>query len=307
MKDLTVVTVNFNTKKFTIDCIESVFASTKGINFEMIVVDNASSDGSVAAIKKFKKDKNLKDLRVVVSKKNLGFAGGNNLGIKKADSRYILFLNSDTVVKNNVLSEMVTWMDEHDDVGVSSCALKNSDGSMQGTGGYFPSLIRVFSWMTIQDLPLVDLIIKPFHPMKPKAGSAGSSFYTKKRQLDWVTGAFALVRKEVLDQVGGFDEEYHMYTEEVDLFYRIKKKGWKVYYLPQWSVVHFGGASSTAEFPIIQEYKGIKRFYKKHYPSWQLPVVRFLLKIGALGRIVLFGVLEGKEAAKIYAKAFAEA
>lgn len=303
MPDLSVIVLSFNTKKLTVDCVKSILAHTKNIDYEIILIENASEDGSKEALEKIK-DSHLK---VFPQKTNLGFPGGNNVGIKKSTGKYVLFMNSDTLIHDNLLKEMVEWMDDHSDIGVAGCALKNPDGSIQGNGGYFPNLLRVFSWMTIQDIPGVDTLIKPFHPMKSKSPTKGANFYTQAHELDWVMGAFALVRRDALDQVGGFDKDYYMYTEEVDLFYRIKQKGWKIWYLPQWGITHIGGASSTAEYPIIQEYKGIKRFYKKFYPKWQYPLLRLLLKIGALGRIILFGILEGGGSAKIYAKAFREA
>lgn len=297
--DLSVIIVSFNTKDLTLNCISSVKKNTHDIDYEIIVVDNASEDGSVTALRGL-------DVELMRNKENVGFAKANNQGVKKAQGRYVLFLNSDTLIENNVLGEMVRWMDENSLIGLASCMLRNRDGSIQPTGGYFPSLLTVFSWMTIQDFPLVDLLIKPFHPMHTRSfWGKGDSFYKKERELDWVTGAFYLTRKKILDEVGGFDEDYFMYVEEVDLAYRIKSAGWKVVYNPKWHIIHFGGASSeTAEFPLLNEYKGIKRFYKKFYPSWQLPVLRFLLKLGSLGRMVLFGILEGKEAASVYVKAF---
>ena len=95
-----------------------------------------------------------------------------------------------------------------------------------------------------------------------------------------------------------------MYSEEVDLFFRMKKNGWQIWYLPNWSIIHLGGASSTTEFPILSEFKGIKIFYKKNMPPWQYPLLRFLLKCGASFRVILFGILKGKDAAKTYVKAF---
>ncbi|OGM31252.1 hypothetical protein A2630_04485 [Candidatus Woesebacteria bacterium RIFCSPHIGHO2_01_FULL_44_10] len=296
MVDLSIIIINYNTPGLAQACLESIIKQTKNLDYEMIVVDNGST-------KKIKSSK----AKIIESKVNLGFAGANNCGIREARGKYLLFLNSDTLIHDNLLKEMVNWMEVHPKVGVASCALKNPDGTQQGTGGYFPTLLRVFSWMTIQDIPGVDIIIKPFHPMKSKSFAKGTGLYKKARELDWVMGAFALVRRQALEQVGGFDEEYHMYTEEVDLFYRIKQKGWQIWYLPAWNITHIGAASSTAEFPILQEYKGIKRFYKKFYPKWQYPILRLLLRIGALGRIVLFGILEGRRSAKIYVKAFREA
>jgi len=299
--DLSIVIVNYNTKKITLDCIDSVYKNTKDINYEIILVENSSDDPIL--LKDIKKDG--KKINLIVSKENLGFAAGNNSGIKIAKGRYVLLLNSDTLVTSNVLAEMVSWMDENPKVGISSCALKNKDGSLQGTGGYFPTLIRVFSWMTIQDFPFVDLFIKPFHPTKEKSFSKNDGFYTKERELDWVTGAFFLIRKEVIDQIGLIDEEYFMYTEETDFCFRARQKGWRVIYNPRWSIIHFGGASSKgSRFSVLSEYKNVKLFYKKHYPKWQYPLVRLFLKIGALGRIVVLGTIRGSENIKIYAEAF---
>lgn len=301
MVDLSIIIVSFNTKDFLEKCINSVEKNAKGIEYEIIVVDNGSEDESREYLKKLQSS----SVKVIFSKANLGFANGNNQGTKVSCGKYVLYLNSDTLILDNVLSEMVNWMDKNQKVGAASCMLKGKYGSLQGTGGYFPTLTRVFSWMTIQDIPGVDFLIKPFHPFHGKSFfGKGESFYLKKKELDWVTGAFLLARKEVIDEVEGWDEEYFMYMEEVDLCYRIKKAGWEVWYLPRWGIIHYGGKSSTSEFPLLAEYNGVKLFYKKHFSSWQYPILRFLLKLGALGRIVLFGILEGKEAAKIYAKAF---
>jgi len=299
--DLSIVIPSFNTKDLIISCIKSLVKNTRGINHEIIIVDNGSSDGSVSALRNLSNSK----LQIIENSKNLGFAAGNNQGWKKALGKYVLFLNSDTLITSNVLGEMVDWMDKNGRVGIASCMLKFKDGSIQPTGGYFPTLLSVLSWMTIQDVPFVDALIKPFHPMHIKSFFAkGESFYKKEKELDWVTGAFILTRKKILEEVSGWDEDYFMYVEEVDLCFRVKSAGRQIKYLPQWSIIHYGGASGTKELSVIGEFNGLKRFYKKFYPSWQYPLLRLTLKIGALGRIVLFGILEGRETAKIYAKAF---
>ena len=140
--------------------------------------------------------------------------------------------------------------------------------------------------------------------MKALSYHTGEDFYRFEKELDWVTGAFFLIRKKVIDDIGYFDEDYFMYTEEVDFCFRAKQSGWKVYYLPKWFITHIGGASGKAWSYVIAEFEGVKLFYKKHYPAWQYPILRLFLKIGALGRIIVFGVLKGKEAALSYAKAF---
>ncbi len=301
--DISIVIVSFNTKKILLDCLDSIKKQTRGLKYEIILVDNASEDGSVEAVRKLRVD----GLRVIANKKNLGFAAGNNQGLKVARGKYILFLNSDTIIKSNILKEMLIWLDANPKVGIATCTLRNKNGSLQGTGGFSPNILRVFSWMTIEDIPFVDRIIKPFHPLHGKSFFKNEGFYQKKRELDWVTGAFLLIRKEVINDIGNWDEKYFMYVEEVDLCFRAKKKGWQVFYNPTWSIVHLGGASSTAEFPILSEMRGLKRFYKKFYPAWQYPLLRLFLKLGSLGRIILLGILEGGKSAKIYVQAFKEA
>lgn len=301
--DISIIIASYNTRQMLLDCVNSVIEWTKGIDYEIIVVDNNSKDDSVSAVKKLNNPK----IRLIENKENRGFAAANNQGSEIAKGKYLLYLNSDTLVSENIISQMVQWMDKNPKAGVASCSLKNTDGSVQGTGGYFPSLVRVFSWMTIQDLPGVDYLIKPFHPFRGKSFSKNAGFYKNKRELDWVTGAFLLTRKEIIKAVAGWDEKYFMYVEEVDLCYRIKQLGWKVWYLPQFSITHFGGASGTKELSVLSEFSGIKKFYQKFFPSWQYPVVRFFLKVGAWGRIILFGLLEGERGREPYEKAFREA
>ncbi len=303
--DLSIIITSFNTKKILKDCLDSITKFTKGIDYEIIVVDNASKDGSLELVKKLTKKY---PLRLIENKDNIGFGPANNQGVKVAKGKYILFLNSDTFIKKNIFKGMISWMDKNPRAGVATCALRNSDGSLQGTGGYFPNLFKVFAWMFfLEDIPFLDRLIKPFHPMHSHSPYKGENLFKRAHQRDWVTGAFLLTKKEILDDIGVFDEDYFMYTEEVDLCWRIKKKGWQVWFLPKWNITHLGGASSTAEFPILSEFKGIKTFYKKNKPGWQMPVVRFFLKGGAAFRILFFGLLKGKEAAITYAKAFKEA
>lgn len=304
--DLSVVIVSFNTSELTVNCIKSVIAKTKGLQYEIVVVDNGSKDGSVKEVKHL--IAGGKNITVIENTKNKGFATANNQGWRVAKGKYILFLNSDTKISSNVLGDMVGWMDVQPGVGVSACALKSKNGKLQASGGYFPSLPRVIAWMLFfDDLPVLGRLIKSFHPHTPDF-FGNNQDYLKKHEQDWVTGAFLLTRREILEKVKGWDESYFMYVEEVDLCYRIKKLGYQIWYLPKWSIVHFGGASSKVTgYSLIAEFTSIKKFYKKFYAAWEYPLLRLLLKIGALGRIVLFTILKGKEEGLIYAKAFREA
>lgn len=291
MTDLSIVIVSFNTKDLLSACIKSVKKHTGSLDYEIIVVDNASKDGSASMAEKL-------GTKVIRNDKNIGFGGGNNQGMKLAIGRYILLLNSDTRIDGDVLDKMVLWMDKNPNVGIASCGLKNADGSFQGTGGYFPHLARVFAWMTfLDDLPGVSRLIKSYHPMHGRSPLGGNSnFFRKRRAMDWLTGAFLMIRREVMEAVGYFDKDYFMYVEEVDYCFRARKLGWEVWYLPNFSIIHYGGASANPEFSLLNEVKGLKTFYKKHKPAWQYFFLILFLKLGMFLRIFVFG--------KTYAKIF---
>ena len=243
-------------------------------------------------------------MTLIKNKDNTGFAKANNQGISKSTGRYTLFLNSDTFLIENSLAKMIEFMDNNKQIGIASCQLLNSNRSIQETGGYFPTLPRVVLWaLLIDDIPGVSDLFGSYHPHTPK-GIIKSNFYKKERNFDWVKGAFMLVRRQVLEKIGGFDENIFMYGEDVELCYRVKKEGWKVVYVPITKIVHIGGASGVVQNTLISEYKGLLYYYKKHKGLVQTFIIWILLKISSLIRILLFILLGKKELAKIYAKAF---
>jgi len=282
--ELSIIIVNFgNTKNYTKKCLDSLKNAVKKINTEIIVVDNISRDGTLEMIKK-----DYPKVIYIRKEEAHGFGANNNFGIKVAIGRYVLFLNNDTeIIDKNIFSEMIEWMDKNPQVAVSSSALLNADKkTIQASGGSFPNLFRVIAWMTFLN--------NSYHH--------NLSYYNKAHNQDWVTGAFYMVRKEVLNKVGNFDEDYDAYVEEVDLSYRIKKSGFDIWYLPNWKIVHYGGISYGSEKALIYEMKNLKLFYKKHYPKWQLPVLNIIIKFGCLLRIIIFSLINPK-LSKIYAKA----
>jgi GT2 family glycosyltransferase len=285
--DLSVIIINFgNTKEYTKNCLKSLIPATKKLDSEVILIDNISTDGTKEMVKN-----EFPSVKYIRKDKAYGFGENNNFGLEKASGKYVLFLNNDTkITDNNILKEMIEWMDKNHQAGVSSCALLDSDGkTYQRSGGYFPNLLRVLLWMSfIDDLPIIKNLISSYHP--------SLSYFEKEHNQDWVTGAFYLVRKEILDKVGGFDVNYYGYVEETDLSFRIKKLGFKIWYLPKWSITHYGKISYGNENSVIFEMKNLKLFYKKHYSAWQLPILSIIIKIGCLIRIPIFG--------KTYAKAF---
>ena len=300
--DISIVIISSKIDYLT-DCLKTLYSSLKGINNEVILVDNASPD---KVGEKIKKDYPL--VKVLRREVNGGFGENNNMGMRIAKGRYVLLLNDDTkIIDKKIFKEMIEWMDLHPKVGLSSCGLVNPDlKTYQGSGGYFPNLGRVIAWMTfIDDIPGLDNLIKPYHPMHPYSFlNTNEDYYKKVHKQDWVTGAFFLMRKEAMDQAGIFDEDFFLYVEEVELSYRFMKSGWETWYLPKWKTVLYGMVTNGSEKATVMEMQNLKLFYKKQMPSWQLPILTFVLKFGALLRLVIYTILGRINVAKIYAKAF---
>lgn len=284
---LSIIIISYNTAKLTLDCIKSIFLDKglKEIPFEIIVVDNNSHDESVQELKKLK-DK----ITLIENKDNTGFGKANNQGVKIAQGNYILLLNSDTIILHSAISQSLDWLCSHPESSICTAQLLNKDKTIQASGGFFPNLANVLTWcLSLDDLPLINKIIKPIHPHTPTFYTK-DKFYLSDHHQDWVTGAFLLTRKNLFDKVGGFDESYFMYGEEVELCYRIQKNTTnnQVWYLIGPQIIHLGGASATSRLdPILNEYRGIISFFKKHKPKWQYPLVKLLLKINALIRAII--------------------
>jgi GT2 family glycosyltransferase len=298
--DLSIIIVS-SKKDFLFDCLKSLTGVLKNLPSEIIFIDNASPDNLKQQV-----NKSFPEVIVLRREVNGGFGENNNMGMRIAKGRYVLLLNDDTkVINKDMFKEMIAWMDAHPKVGMSTCALVNPDlKNYQGSGGYFPTLPRVFAWMTfLDDIPGLDNLIKPYHPMHSSSPfNKNEDYYKSSHKQDWVTGAFYLMRKEAMNQAGLFDEDFFLYVEEVELAYRFAKKGWEAWYLPKWKIVHYGMATNGSEKATIFEMQNLKLFYKKQFPKWQLPILVVLLKLGTLLRIILYGIINPK-VAKIYAKA----
>lgn len=290
---LSIIIISFNTRQLTLNCLHSVFAD-KNLEFdlnkrdsgdkiptEIIVVDNHSQDDSLSVLKK------IKNIKLIANQENYGFGKANNQGLKIAQGNYILFLNSDTLILHSAISQSLNWLASHPEASTCTAQLLNRDKTIQASGGYFPTLANVIAWsFGLDDLPFFNKIIKPLHPHTPSFYTH-DSFYLKDHPQDWVTGAFMLIRRSVLNKVGGFDEKYFMYSEEVELSYRIHRAfpQSQTWYLVGPQIIHLGGSSALKKNdPILREYTGIFTFFKLHRPAWQRPIVKFLLKVNAFLR-----------------------
>lgn len=286
---LSIVIPSFNTKKVLTDCLESIIKNTQDLAYEILVVDNGSKDGSLEMLKKYS-EKHLR-VSLVDAKDNLGFGRANNLGAKRAKGKYLLFLNSDTLILDNALVESFNIIQKHPHAGAYSCRLLNSDKTFQPSGGHFPTLTSLVAWqLFIDDLPFIGDLILSFHPKQHQ--------YDRNQKMDWVTGAFMMVRKDIFDKMGGFDENIFMYTEEMELCYRLAKAGYPTFYTNNPAIIHLGGASSGSYLALTMEIKNMLYFWHKHQPIWQIPFVKFSFWVGSLLRWLIFGIIKGDEKAR---------
>lgn len=266
--DVSVVIVNWNTREITRQCLESVYQQTKGISFEVIVVDNASKDGSVEIIRS-----DFPQAILIENTVNKGFATANNQGMAVAKGRYCLLLNSDTLVLNNAIAKSVTFADQHCEAAVVGCRVLNPDKTLQLTCFMFPSLLN----MVLSSTYLYKLF-----PRNRFFGRERMTWWQRDdvRQVDVVTGCFMLVRREAIEQVGLMDERFFMFGEETDWCYRYDQAGWKVLFFPHAEIIHLGGQSSVkvqGEM-VVQLRVSILQFMKKHY-GWLTRRIATLLVV----------------------------
>lgn len=270
---LSIVIVSWNTKDLLEACLNSVYAYPLDQPFEVWVVDNQSNDDSVAMVRE-----KFPEVELVASEENLGFAGGNNLAIPSCQGELILLLNPDTEVKPEALNALVSFMDQHPEAGAAGSRLLNADGSLQLSCHPRPTLSREFWRMFYLD---------SFIPY----GSYDMSKWNldQPREVDVLMGASMLLRKSVLDRVGLLDEGYFMYSEEVDLCFRLQKAGWRLFWVPESQVVHYWGQSAKqvlAEM-FLQLYRGKLRFFRKHYSWFTVALYKIVLGLAALLRLSL--------------------
>ncbi len=230
--DVSIIIVNWNTRDILRNCLTSVYAETKDIEFEVIVIDNASTDDSPEmVVKEFPK------ATIIENSQNKGFAAANNQGLAIVRGRYVLLLNSDTVVLDGAITRSVTFSDAHPEAAVAGCRVLNPDKALQPTCFMFPS--------TLNMLLLSSYLYKLF-PKSKFFGRERMTWWDRNniREVDVVTGCFMMVRRAAIKQVGMMDEQFFMYGEETDWCYRFKQAGWKILFTPIAEIIHLGEASS---------------------------------------------------------------
>ncbi len=318
---LSIIIVSYNTQELTLQavtsCVGDLKQSPKLVHkTEVIVVDNHSSDGTVAQVKRFLNSQPIA-FRVIENQENLGFAQANNQGIGQSSGDYILLLNSDTVVQPGSLDALVAAFEtapvrdatanlashrgELDRLGILSAQLRNLDGTIQAQGGNFPTL----SSLTVHMLMLDDLPwVGNWFPSTQYTGKNTHSSPQSESQIQlqpWVSGAAMMIRRNLIEEIGPLDGNIFMYAEDVEFCLRAANHHWDVGILPAAPILHVGSASSSSANAIKGELKGYLYVWAKHRPQWQLPLVKTILKLGCLVRVLVFGTIVGDKAkAQVY-------
>jgi N-acetylglucosaminyl-diphospho-decaprenol L-rhamnosyltransferase len=247
-----IIIVNWNTRDLLADCLESIAQTAGDLDYEIIVVDNASSDGSQMMIRQ-----RFPNVSLVTNTENVGFAKANNQGLVKSNGRYALLLNSDAIVTPGSLQAVARLADAEPRAGIVGVQLLNPDGSFQASHTPFPNLWQEFLILS----GLGRLLYGYWYP------SHGPEEATGPQLVDYIQGACMLVRREAFEEVGGLDEGYFMYAEEVDWCYAMRKNGWHVWYQPAARVIHLSGGSSEGRRSQREAdlYRSRVRFFRKHY------------------------------------------
>ncbi len=267
--DLSVVIVNWNVRELLRACVRSVERAYSDLTCEIIVVDNASSDGSVEMLRT-----DFPSVHVIACERNVGFSAGNNLGIAAARGEFLLFINPDTEIVGDALDALLQCARAHPDVGAVAPQLIFPDGCVQPTRYRFPTLASAI---------LDGTILEQWFPRNRALRRYHLADVSENitQDVDWVMGACLMLRREVIAQVGGFDEQFFMYSEETDLCKRIKDAGWRVVYLPAAKVIHHHSASSDQVVALrhMRFQSSRVRYFRKHHGWLAANILRVFILV----------------------------
>lgn len=272
--DISIVIVNYNVKQLLLTCLASLYRNSSGFSFEVILVDNASSDGSADEVKN-----KFPQVKLIENKINLGFPAANNQAFKLTKGNYVLMLNPDTELRDNSLLKLKQYLDENKEISLIGPKLLNPDGTLQYSAWKFPKLKYIVAEM----LYLNWLIGNKYY---------SNNNFSKPFQVDSLSGAAILIRSETLAMLGGLNEKL-FWIEDIDLCYRIKKAGMKIVYYPDSEITHHIGQSAKKNYKISisnQVFNKIK-FYKIHYASIETATLKLVCFFDSLIRFFIFGIL----------------
>lgn len=284
MPDVSVVIVNWNTKKHLVNCLGSLVDCPNRYSQEIVVVDNASSDGSPEAV-----EARFPQVKLIKNKENFGFARANNIGIRASTGRYVCLINSDVIVQDGCIEKLMKFMDANPSAGLAGPRILNPDGSLQVSCRHFPSL-----WNNLCQ-------VLGFNKLFPKSVFFSEPFmkhwsHNEILKVDALSGCFWMVCRKALDEVGLLDEAFFFYGEDMDWCKRFNDAGWDVKFYPGAEAIHFGGASSS-NAPIrfyLEMQKADLQYWRKHHGRlgqsayWMIILLRQLVRLPAYTLIYVF-------------------
>lgn len=278
--DLSIIIVNWNTRNLLAQCLQSLQDTVKESSFDVWVVDNASSDGSVAMVRE-----RFPQTHIVANSENVGFVRANNQAIAHCRGRYMLLLNSDTRALPGSLDQAVRFMDEHSRAGIAGVRLLNPDGTFQASYTPFPTLWQEFLMLS----RLGRWLLRPTYPSYGPQIEKGA-----QKIKGYMEGAYLMARREAVEQVGGLDERIFMYAEDVDWCYRFHRVGWEVWYLPNAPIIHYGGQSSKKRRGRMEAelYRSRVYLFRKHYGKLIAFCLMALVYAITLPKILVHRVLQ---------------
>jgi len=302
--DLTISIISYNTRDLLKECLNSIGQNSQGIDYEIIVVDNNSSDGSIDMVRA-----EFPEVRLIINKENVGFARANNQAIKRGKGRYVLLLNSDTVIVSDALRKMVNFMQNNPQAGVVGCRKLNPDLTVQPSVGTLPSLwktcLSFFGVKWLLTSPKKRKLVAEF--LGPFLGRSIYSYLDwyrgdnkKVRSVDFVTGACFLIRREAINQIGLLDENFFMYLEDADWCLRVKQAGWKIYVYEGAQVIHRVGETFRQGGAITSPERCRSRYYyfQKHHGGKSVLFLKAIttsaLLLRGIGLLFLY-LLESKK------------
>ena len=289
--ELAVIILNYNTKDLLESCLKSVLSKKWQTQLKVIVVDNASSDDSRNALKKFPQ------VKVIENDKNLGFAAGNNVALRSTAADYYLLLNSDTLVQDDSLDALVGFAEEKD-FDIVSCKLLNSDKTFQPNAGELPFGLPLFFWISgLDDIPFIGKLLPSFHQKY-------EDNLLRSEEVGWVSGTAMLIKKKVIDQIGLLDEVLFMYAEDTEYCFRAKKKGFKIGWTNKGQIIHLGGGSlkDPSFRQWLGEFRGLIYIYKKYLGSLASLFLKLVFLIFIFIRVVVYLVIGKVKIAATYTK-----
>jgi GT2 family glycosyltransferase len=270
--DLSIVLVCWNNKKYLEPCLDSLYKDGLQCTYDVVVVDNGSVDGSQEMLRE-----KFPQVQIIQNDQNVGLGRASNQGIEGTLGKYILLLNNDTVVNGPSFDAMVRFLDDHPDAGAVGGKIFNPDGTVQSCYNNFSTLTEEFLIATRLGELFWD-------------GYPANVNDNQLRVVGWISSACLMLRREALSKVGLLDEEYFIYGDEADLQYRLKESGWKVYYLPDSTIVHYGGRSMDRWRRRKMVYRGKLMFYRKHYGAVRTLVLRVMLAGLSVAKFIPWGI-----------------